>query len=193
MWKQHTSHWSWTDILSYVGLQQYDIKAAKKGRSQGAVNIDQAAGQKHYMTPEMIPIIDAADLDVLLSFVEVSDKTQSTDIFASSMLYATDYFMREIGNNVLLFMFVPWCCFVAMFTIAVYAFVPLVEENPDKDTNYMVGWVLQGLVLIGVFFDSMIEVVRFWSKRNLYSRRVALIGSTYSEPYNLYDHIANIW
>jgi hypothetical protein len=90
-------------------------------------------------------------------------------------------------------MFIPWILFVFMFSIAVYSFDSLVVDNPHQDYRALTCWILQGAVLVGVFFNFVNETIRFYSKKALIAERNSLAQDDNVIPYTLGRHLRDFW
>jgi len=202
VWSSHLHRHNWYNaIRNFLGItSEFSPKTKldlESNTSQSIYGINYLFfssfdfGHQQDMTPKRLAIMNAADIDMLLAFKNVSEAL-GTEIFASTMLQASEYFMQEMGHTLFYMMFIPWVCFVFIFSIALYGFDELIFSNTNNDYLMTTGWILQGAVLVGVFFNLVNEIVRFLSKQYLIEERNQLAKEN-AKPYTLLTHLCDFW
>lgn len=115
------------------------------------------------VTALMIPLIGAADLQMLNAYVDTSNAVDSLDIFESDVgITAFKYAWVSFGYPIHIVTTLRYASFIALYTASVFLFDRLQQNR--RFSVYFWAWALQCAVLLCILYYMVDEARQFWNE-----------------------------
>jgi WD40 repeat protein len=115
------------------------------------------------VTAFVLPLIGAADLDMLNAYVNISNTTDNLAIFESDVgITAFRYAWTSFGLRAHIAATVRYFVFIAIYTLSVFLFDRL--QRAERLSSRVGAWFLQAAVLCGALYYTFDEYRQFWNE-----------------------------